>query len=209
MNSTQQDFGAAFYKEQIVYTSSGGKPKAVKSVYNWNKKTFLDLYVADNDNGQLKNPKSLHKKYNRKMHEGPASFTADGNTMAFTRNNYKSRSKDGVVHLEIYFAQKDAEGKWDNPVAFKLNNTEYSVGHPCLSADGNTMYFASEMPGGMGGVNLYRIRKNADGTWGEAENLGEHINTEGNEMFPFFHEEKGWLFFASNGHFGLGGLDIF
>jgi outer membrane protein OmpA-like peptidoglycan-associated protein len=209
MNSDEQDFGPAFYNERVVFASSKSGTKSVKRTYNRNDKGFLNLYVADVNNFQLINPKELPKTFNRKMHDGPASFTRDGKLMAFTRNNYSGKSSDGTIKLQIFFSEKSKGDRWTKETPFKLNNAEYSVGHPCLSADGKTMYFASDLPGGFGGVDLYRISKNEDGSWGEAENLGPEINTKGNEMFPFFHEGENFLFFAGDGHMGLGGLDLF
>jgi hypothetical protein len=128
--------------------------------------------------------------------------------MAFTRNNYVERSEQGIHKLEIYFAELK-NGAWQNEIAFKLNSSEHSVGHPWLSEDGNTMYFASDMPGGFGGTDIYKIERTAGGEWGEAVNLGEKINTVGDEMFPFYQEKQGLFMFASNAHTGLGGLDLF
>lgn len=208
INTDQQDFGTAYYNNKIVFASSRGGNKSVKRSYNWNQKPFLDLYVADKSDEQLKDPKNLNKHLNKKMHEGPASFANEGKMMAFTRNDYSGKSKDGVVKLQIFFAELK-DDKWTNETAYKLNSSEYSVGHPCLTSDGNTMYFASDMPGGFGGADLYVVKKDANGVWGEAKNLGDKINTEGNEMFPYFEESNEFLFFASNGHLGLGGLDVF
>jgi outer membrane protein OmpA-like peptidoglycan-associated protein/Tol biopolymer transport system component len=208
INSSEQDFGTSYYGNKIVFASSRGASQWVKRSYNWNQKPFLNLYQADVKGNQLENPVSFNKKINKKMHEGPASFSNSGKFMAFTKNNYSGKSKEGIIKLQIFFSSLE-EGKWTSSQAFKLNSAEHSVGHPCLSADGKSMYFASDMPGGIGGVDIYKIERNAAGVWGEAKNLGKNINTEGNEMFPFFEEKSQTLFFASNGHFGLGGLDVF
>lgn len=209
VNTDQDDFGAAFYKDKIVFTSSRPSSVIVKRSYNWNNKPFLDLYVADVVAGQLQNPRSLNKvTVNKKLHEGPASFNAAGTLMAFTRNNYDGKSRDGIVKLQLFFSQFE-NGQWIKQTPFVLNSPEYSVGHPSLTADGNTLFFASDMPGGFGGTDLYKIRRSENGDWGKPENLGSKVNTEGNEMFPFFQEKMGTLFFASDGHPGLGGLDIF
>ena len=98
--------------------------------------------------------------------------------------------------------------KWGDALPFTFNSSEYSSGHPSVSTDGKTVYFTSDMPGGKGGTDLYKITRNSDNSWSAPQNLGDTINTEGNEMFPFYHE-SGILYFASNGHVGLGGLDIF
>jgi outer membrane protein OmpA-like peptidoglycan-associated protein len=181
----------------------------VKRTYNFNGLPFLDLYVTDVSNHQFLDPKKFSNTFNKKMHDGPASFSKDGKFMAFTRNNYNGKSSDGIIKLQIYFCEQEKSGKWGKEVPFRLNDKEYSVGHPSLSKDGKTMFFASDMPGGYGGVDLYKINKRESGDWGEPENLGPEINSSGNEMFPFYHEDSDFLFFASNGHLGLGGLDLF
>ncbi len=208
MNTDAQDFGATYYKDKIVFTSTGAKPDLMKRTYNWNGKPFLNIYVSEVENGQLKKPVIFDKSLDGKMHDGPACFSNDGNFMAFTRNNYDLKRKDRVVNLQICFSSFK-EGKWSKPEPFILNSNEYSVGHPSLSSDGNTMYFASDMPGGYGGTDLYRIKKDGKGVWGKAENLGYTINTEGDELFPFYEDNNQVLFFSSNGRFGLGGQDIF
>jgi outer membrane protein OmpA-like peptidoglycan-associated protein len=208
INTPEQEFGPSYYMGNLVFAATREGSAAVKRTYSWNQKSFLDLYTAANKDGKLQSVVPFNKKINDKMHEGPASFTPDGETMAFTRNNYNNKSADGTIKLEIFFLTKDKKGNWTNETAFKLNNSEYSVGHPYILADGNTMYFASDMPGGLGGTDIYRIKKQ-NGAWGDPENLGSAINTEGDEMFPFFNEEKKLLVFASNGQLGLGGLDLF
>ncbi len=209
INSEQEDFGAAFYKNQVVFASSREGTKAIRRKWNGNRLPFLDLYVADrSEDHSLSNPVELNKKINAKYHEGPATFNAEGNYMIFTRNNYKGKSSDGVVKLQLFQSSMNAEGKWSQAESLPFNNNEYSVGHASLSEDGNTLYFASDMPGGKGGVDIYMAKRDGDGSWGKAENMGDKVNTEGNEMFPFIHSE-GLLFFSSDGHVGLGGLDVF
>jgi outer membrane protein OmpA-like peptidoglycan-associated protein len=209
VNTEHQDFGPAYWENSIVFASTREGIKSVKRKYNWNNLPFLDLYVADIDSVQLFSPRLFSNKFSKKYHDGPASFSANGSFMAFTRNNYTGKSSDGTRELKIFFAERDNQGNWAKPTPFYLNNKDYSIGHPHLSANGTTMYFASNMPGGIGGVDIYKVTKNDDGTWGEAKNLGAPINTEGDEMFPFYHEVGKLLFFASNGHLGLGGLDVF
>jgi len=208
VNTDADDFGPSYYKNKIVFVSTGANPDLMKRTYNWNGKPFLNMYVSEVDNNQLKSPEKFDKKLNGKLHDGPASFSKDGNYMAFTRNNYDTKRKDKIVNLQICFSTYK-DGKWSKPEPFILNNKDYSVGHPCLSADGNTMYFSSDMPGGFGGVDIYRITKDEKGTWGKAENLGNKVNTEGDELFPFYDENSKNLYFSSNGRFGLGGLDVF
>ncbi len=208
VNTDAEDFGTCYYKNKIVFSSSGANPKSTEKTYNWNRKPFLDMYVSEVEGGQLKTAEIFDKGLNRKLHDGPASFNKDGTYMAFTRNHYDLKRNDRIVRVEICFSSfKD--GKWSDPEEFALNNKEYSVGHPCLTSDGNTMYFTSDTPGGFGGADIYRTSKDSKGAWGKPENLGDKINTEGDELFPFYEENNGILFFSSNGRFGLGGLDIF
>lgn len=209
VNSEQQDFGPSYYVNQVVFASSREGYKGVKRTYNWNGLPFLNMYKSDVNLGQLSNPRFLNKEMNHKYHEGPAAFTGDGKFMAFTQNNYEDKSEDNTIKLQLFFSTKDEKGRWGKEVPFKLNSKEYNIGHPWLSSDGKIMYFASDMPGGYGESDIYRITKNEDGSWGEAVNLGNKINSEGGEKFPFYQEEQGVLFFASNGHLGIGGLDLF
>lgn len=208
VNTDAVDFGTSYYKDKIVFSSSREKPKFIKRVDNWTGRPFLNMYVSEVNNVQLKNPENFSKRFNTKMNDGPASFNKEGTYMAFTSNSYDIKKKDKIVQLEIYFSTYK-DGKWSKAEPFVLNNKEYSVGHPSLTPDGNTMYFSSNMPGGCGGADIYRITKDEKGTWGTPENMGNKINTEGDELFPFYEGKNGVLFFASNGRFGLGGLDIF
>ncbi|OQX97020.1 MAG: hypothetical protein B6I20_13560 [Bacteroidetes bacterium 4572_117] len=208
INSNQEDFGAIFYKDKVIFASSRELFRFTRRRWNWNKLPFLDLYIADRDSTyELKNPLGFRASVNKKYHEGPASFNEDGDFMAYTKNNYKEKSKDDAVKLEIYTSEFK-NGKWEDGTSVHFNNKEYSVGHAALSPNGEVMYFASDMPGGKGGVDLYIAYRNENKTWGKPINLGDTINTEGNEMFPYYND-AGFLFFASNGHPGLGGLDVF
>jgi len=209
INTKQEDFGPSFYKEKVVFASSREGVKPIRRKWNWNGLPFLNIYEAEKgEDGQLKNPKQFNKKINKKYHEGPATFNAEGNYMVFTRNNYDGKSSDQVIKLQLFTSTQDEKGDWSEPKGIHFNSNEYSVGHASLTNDGKTMYFASDMPGGKGGVDIYKVKRKEDGTWGTPVNMGEKINTEGDEMFPFIHE-KGMLFFSSNGKAGLGGLDVF
>lgn len=210
INTNDQDFGTAYYLDKVVFASTREGVNFIKRIYNWNEQPFLNLYVSElNKDMELKRPRQFRKQLNKKLHEGPAAFTSDGMLMALTRNNYEEKSSDKSIKFEIYFCKRNKKGEWEMVQPFKLNNKEYNVGHPWLSSDGNILYFSSDMPGGYGGSDLYRINRTVDGNWGDAINLGPNINTESDEMFPFYHEQTGILFFASNGHIGLGGLDIY
>lgn len=210
MNSAEQEFGATYFKDKVVFTSTKRSTHAVYRSWNGNRLAFLDLYVGTPDSkGELLATEQLDG-FNKKYHEGPASFTKDGTHMFYTSENYRNKSADGKQKLELCEARL-INGRYGNRIEkmyFDYNNKDYSNGHPALSADGNTLYFASDMPGGKGGIDIYVCTKNKDGTWNKPVNLGDKINTEGNEMFPFIHE-NGWFFFSSDGHPGLGGLDVF
>lgn len=208
INSEHDDFGTCYFKSQVLYASNSKNKGFVQRKYNWTDRPFFDMVVADLDSVELLQPRLFNKSMNQKWHEGPASFAKEGAYIAFTRNNYEAKSADDVVKLQIFFSQY-IDSSWTKPEAFYLNNAEYSVGHPSLTADGNTLFFTSDMLGGLGGTDIYCVKKDASGKWGKAINLGDKINTEGNEMFPFYEENNDLLFFASNANFGLGGLDIF
>ncbi len=209
INSEQQDFSAIFYKDQVVFASSREGVKPIHRRWNWNRLPFLDVYVADkNTDNSLANPARLSGKINKKFHEGPVAFNQAGDFMIFTRNNYDGTSSEGVVRLQL-FSSKLMDGKWTKPVPLPFNDNEYSVGHATISKDGKWLYFASNMPGGIGGVDLYRAEMFENGQYGDAVNLGDKINTEGDEIFPFIHAGGEMLFFSSNGRVGLGGQDVF
>jgi outer membrane protein OmpA-like peptidoglycan-associated protein len=211
INTAQADFGTGFYKDKVVFTSSRRKRAGVVTIHAWNNNPFLDLFVAgrDSSTGKLSNATLLSRKTNTRYHEGPACFTSNGMTMYFTRNNYfnKEYRKDskGVNNLKIFRAVWNGTAWVEENLP--INSDEFSVGHPALSPDGNWLYFVSDMPGGIGGTDVYRVAISEAGKLGVPQNLGNVINTEGNEMFPFV-DKDGNLFFASNGHVGLGGLDV-
>jgi len=209
INTDQADFGTAYYKDNnIVYVSTREGVKGIKRTWSGNSLPFLDMYLTNiESNNELSNRRQFRKEVNKKFHDGPASFSESGDLMVFTRNNYEGKSSDDIVKLQLFYS--DAEGdSWSTPKSMHFNSWEYSVGQPSLSADGKTLYFASDMPGGMGGVDLYKVMRNADGTWGKPENMGSKFNTTGKEMFPSIHP-SGAFFFASDAHGSVGGMDIF
>jgi len=215
VNTPATDFGGypSADGENAFFVSSRKKRVVVQNEWSWNSKRFLDLYSATVAPSQeLQNADMIARKVNTKYHEGPLCFTPDGKTVYFTRNNIasgkKKRDQEGIQNLKLYRSTVNAEGKWSDEEVLPFNSKDYSVGHPSISADGKTLYFASDMPGGFGGADLYKVDIKADGTFGTAVNLGKEFNTEGQEMFPWISSD-GYLFFSSNGHIGLGGLDIF
>jgi len=208
MNSESQDFGAAYFKDKIVFTSSRKKMSFIQKIWADNKLPYLDMYTADNVRGKLENIKPFEKIFNNKYHDGPASFSEKGDMTAYTRNNYEGKSPDELVKLQIYISYLNNKEEWSEPKGLHFNNYNYSVKHPSLSADGRTLYFSSDMPGGYGAFDLYMCYREQDSTWTDPINLGDKINTSGDEVFPFIHE-SGMFFFSSDGWLTLGGLDIF
>ncbi|WP_317194052.1 OmpA family protein [Luteirhabdus pelagi] len=208
LNSKYSDFGGTVVDNDFYFAS--GRNTSRKT-YNWNEEPFLDLYKAQIVGNTVKNANLVEGDVNTKYHESNAVISADGKRMYFDRNDYYDgdydKSSAGVNQINLFYADK-VGGEWKDIQSAPFNNDEYSVGHPALSKDGNTLYFSSDMPGGMGGADLYKVSVSADGTFGEPVNLGSGINTEGKEVFPFV-DDNGTLYFSSDGHLGLGGLDVF
>jgi outer membrane protein OmpA-like peptidoglycan-associated protein/tetratricopeptide (TPR) repeat protein len=208
-NSEHADFGAYFNpNNQGLYLISARSNDPVKWTYTWNNSSFLDTYVIQK--GQKEKVKRLHRKINTKFHEGPLCFS--NNKVYFTRNNIDKgkmrRDMNNIQNLMLFVADVNVKGKWSNIQKVNINNKEYSIGHPTVSVDGQTLYFVSDMPGGFGGPDIYKAEIKANGDLGNPVNLGNKINTEGKEMFPWI-SPAGQLFFSSTGFAGLGGLDIF
>ncbi len=212
INSDQSDFGAVLTNDNTLYFASARNKS--RKTYGWNEEPFLDLYKSTyNANGTFSEPVTV-SEINTKFHDGPASITADGNTMYFASESFKEGDfeKDKSKKLkfgQVYLFKATKEGdKWGNVKALPFNSKEYSVSNPSISKDGKTLYFSSNMPGSLGGNDIWKVAVNADGGFGTPENLGTKVNTEGNESFPFITDDNR-LFFASDGRKGFGGLDVF
>ncbi|MBD2700529.1 OmpA family protein [Spirosoma sp. BT702] len=268
MNTKKAEFSPMFYRDGLVFVSTGHGGNGVKRVFKWNNSPFLDLYyLPDLSNIRVDKASSLggsvsttkHKRtrlirplgsddytaatsndtktvgfygdynmtmgyedtpisesdqfsrnLNTKYHEGPLTFSKDGLRVIFTRNNFNEghfrKSLDGINKLKLYTATQ-TNGYWGKAEELPFNSNEFSTGHPALSKDDQLLYFASDMPGGYGGTDLY-VSRWADGKWSTPINLGKEVNTKGNELFPYI-DEKGNLYFSSDGHPGLGDLDMF
>lgn len=212
LNSRVSDFAPSFYEDGLVFSTARDSGLLSKNVHKWNNGSFLNLYKAAQDNqGNFTNVDKLSKKLNKKTHESSTAFTKDGNTMYFTRNNSDDgkfeRDEDGVSRLKIYKATKE-NGEWNNIEELPFNGDSYSVAHPTLNNDESKLYFASDMPGTKGESDIYVVDITKDGTFSTPKNLGDRINTESRETFPFVTESDK-LYFSSDGHPGLGGLDVF
>nr|WP_299346002.1 OmpA family protein [Allomuricauda sp.] len=206
------DFGPAFYDDKLVYASSSKNTKGGK-IHEWTGMKYLDLYEAELDEDyNLRNPSALKGDINTPYHESTPVFTKDGKTVYFTRNNFlygkKGRNKKREVTLKIYKAQITEKGSWTNVKELPFNNDAFSTAHPTLSPDERRLYFSSDRDGGYGESDLWYVDIEVNGSYGKPINLGPEINTEARETFPYISSEN-ILYFASDGHLGLGGLDIF
>jgi outer membrane protein OmpA-like peptidoglycan-associated protein len=211
ISSDKSDFGAFLTNDNEVYFASARNES--RKTYGWNEEPFLDLYKAIyNANGTLSEA-TLVEGINTKWHDGPATLSADGNTMYYASESYNDNlyEKDKVNKLKysqvnLYKASK-VDGKWSNIKALPFNSKEYSTSNPSLSKDGKTLYFSSNMPGSKGGIDIWKVAVNGD-EYGTPQNAGDKVNTESNESFPFISDEN-VLFFSSDGKQGFGGLDVF
>ena len=212
-NSENSDFGSYIYEDKLYFASArGGDGK----IYSWNKEPFLDLYkVSITDNSGVATygaTAELSEDINTEYHEASVAITNDGKTMYFTRDNVNKRNrikydKKGTTHLKLYKATL-VNDQWTNVVELPFNDEVFSTGHPALSPDNKTLYFVSDREGGLGQSDIYAVTINKDGSYGKPENLGEKVNTEGREMFPYVSKDS-TLYFSSDGHLNLGLLDIF
>ncbi|MDR7209161.1 OmpA family protein [Flavobacterium piscis] len=212
INSTMSDYGSTILNDKIVFASARDTGGVVKNTFKWTNKSFTNLYTAALlPDGTVGKPERFQKNINSKFNESTPVFTQDGKTMYFTRNNFidGKRGKDDkrITLLKLYKATF-VNKKWQGITELPFNSNQYSVAHPTLSTDEKTLYFASDMPGTLGQSDLFKVNINEDGTFGQPENLGTAINTEGRETFPFISGDNE-LYFASDGRPGLGGLDIF
>jgi outer membrane protein OmpA-like peptidoglycan-associated protein/tetratricopeptide (TPR) repeat protein len=212
LSSDKSEFAAVLYTNDVYFTSARN---GARKNYGWTDEPFLDVYKSvRSDNGTLAEP-TLVAEINTKFHDGPVTISADGNTMYFSSDSFREKSfeKDKSNHLKLsrnnlFIATKTGE-TWGNIKSLPFNSKEYSTSNPSLSRDGKTLYFSSNMPGSIGGVDIWKVAVNADGTFGTPENLGANVNTEGNESFPFIADDNTTLYFASSGKQGLGGYDVY
>lgn len=209
-NSRGMEFAPMFYDSLLLFSSS---PRKVRKRFlrdSWSNLGFNDLYII-NPNDAKAIPKPFVKRFNTELHEATASFTKDKKTVYFTRSSIQHGKiigdKHQVVRLQIFKSTKK-KGRWTKPERIDICSKEFSVAHPALNATDRKMYFVSDMPGGYGKSDIYVVPINADGSFGKYQNLGPQINTPGRESFPYVGN-SGWLYFSSDGHLGLGGMDIF
>ncbi|MEQ8217485.1 MAG: OmpA family protein [Arenibacter sp.] len=210
-NSRYSDFAPSFYGEGLIFSSDRDTGNLARYRHTWNSKDFLDLYKVNADSVSQNKVVKFGDDINTRFHESTSVFTMDGNTLYFTRNNLFDgktvKDEKGVVRLKIFKAVKE-NGIWTQIEELPFNSESYSIAHPTLSPDEKILYFASDMPGTYGESDIFKVAINSDGTYGTPVNLGNIINTEARETFPYVTSEN-VLYFSSDGHPGLGGLDIF
>ncbi len=204
--SSRSDYAPMFFDksyDRIYYTTTNEKVTGTKKSEITGLKNGDIWTSAKNEKGEWTKPEPVEGELNSDRDEGIVSFSPDGQTMYLTKARREPNSSTGV---EIFTSTR-SDAKWSAPVKFEItSDTISSYGHPAVSPDGRWLYFTSDMPGGQGGKDLWRINLIERG--GSLENLGEWINTPGDEMFPYMRTDS-VLYFASNGHPGLGGLDIY
>ncbi len=208
LNSAGLDFSPIFYKEGVVFTSDRGVGRLTKKVDLWSKDNFTDLFYVkmkgDEVEGEIE---ALESVVNHNLHDGTATFSSDYSKMIFSRSDEEGKNDNDVKELQLYFSEFTG-GEWSEAQKLEICSSKFAYCHPTLSENGKKIYFTSnQMPGGYGGMDIW-VSERKDGEWKSPVNLGPTVNTSGNELFPFFAADKS-LYFASNGHRGLGGLDIF
>ncbi|MBL7888551.1 MAG: PD40 domain-containing protein [Bacteroidia bacterium] len=214
INTSHSEFSPVLYKNKLVFVSDRSQDLINNSTYSWDDQPYLNVFESElktqpDGNVQIsKKAKSFSWLVNTEFHDGPVCFSPDGNTMYLTRVNYLRNKKDpNFINRPQLFISQLNKNKWGKLQSFKYNNEAYSIAHPAISPDGQWLFFASDMPGGFGGMDIYVCKKEGD-DWGAPKNLGDEVNTEATEVFPYVRKD-GKLYFSSDGHAGFGGLDIY
>jgi len=214
INTQYTDYGSSFYNDnKLVFTTARDTGSLGQRRHSWTNQYFTNLYEATLTTDSLTpgKPNKFSRKVKSKFHESSAIFSRDGKTMYFTRNNYldgkKGKNEEKVTLVKIYKASF-VNDDWTNVTELPFNSNNFSTAHPALSPDEKTLYFVSDMPGTLGESDIFKVSINDDGSYGIPANLGNVINTPGRETFPFVTDENE-IYFASDTHPGLGGLDIF
>ena len=201
INTEFSEFSPAFYKNGIFFISDRASKKS--GFTSWYKSDF-------NASGELLTPKKYDNPFKTEYNEGPVAFYGNYSKMIFSQNYFKGKAnkKDITeVPLQLFMTRELQDNKWESPEILPFVDSKYSYAQPTVTEDGTTLYFSSNLPGGDGGADIYKSEYKGD-RWSEPVNMGNTINTPGDEMFPFIFQDS-ILFFSSNGHGGLGGLDIF
>jgi outer membrane protein OmpA-like peptidoglycan-associated protein/tetratricopeptide (TPR) repeat protein/ribosomal protein L24E len=214
LNSDKSDFGSFLQNNSLYFASARN---GARKTYGWTDEPYLDIYKANyNLDGTITNAEPV-TDVNSKWNDGPVTLSADGNTMYFASESFleKSFEKEKIDNKKLKISQvnlfkaSNINGKWSNITVLPFCGSEYSTGNPFLSKDGKTLYFSSNMPGSLGGNDVWKVTVNQDGSFGTPENMGAKINTEGDESFPSVSEDNKIFYFASSGRQGFGGYDLF
>lgn len=211
VNGTNFEFSPAFYENGIVFISTDKTTKNKFTDKNQKNNKGVSIQIARRGSeGVLTAPEIFSQKLTSAYNDGPLCFDRENKTMFYSTNNVRNgkkiKSKSGKVCQRILMATSE-KGEWSNGVDLPFNSDEFDNCHPSISIDGNTLYFSSNRPGGVGGMDIYMSKKEGD-SWGNPINLGPEVNSEKNDVFPFVHAD-GMLFYASDGKGGLGGYDVF
>lgn len=219
LNSSANEFGATMGENSdVLFASDRNSAQKVNYTYNYTGFGFLDTYKSKRSNNEYGAIKMTGANTNTLYHDANFIISPDSKVAAFSRNQFKQNfiggsikkaQADDVVKLKIMLSDFDENsGKWNDYFEASFNDPEYSFTHPTFSLDGKTLYFVSDMPGGSGGTDIWMAKLKEDMTFEAPVNAGAGVNTAANEMFPFIAND-GALYFSSNGHAGLGGLDVF
>ena len=213
MNCNMSDFGAVKYgPNKVIFYSTRDTSKFNSKMYSWNEQPYLNTYIAEKNigTGELENTMLFLENLNSNYHDATLTFSKDLKTIYYTSNYLKKNSiktnKEGYSNMKIIRGQIEND-KIINQEVLNFNNENFSCAHPALSDDGKYLFFVSDMPGGLGGTDIYYAEVFEDGSLNTPINAGSSVNTVGREMFPYFEDNT--LYFSSDGHFGNGGLDIF
>jgi outer membrane protein OmpA-like peptidoglycan-associated protein len=214
INSNYSDFGPGFFVNgKVLFASSRGDGSKNQALYNWNNQPFLNMYLCDiTADSTLKNAQPVDDAMMTRLHEGTMTYSPSSNTIYYTKENLRKGDFDkyrgGRRNLGIYSIKYNVtDGKYGDEESFPFNDRNYSVGNPTLTPDGKRLYFVSDMPGGYGGTDIYYSTWN-DSVWSKPVNCGAKVNSIGDELFPFAVSSE-MLYFSSNGHLSIGGLDVF
>ncbi|WP_410879246.1 OmpA family protein [Myroides sp. DW712] len=214
LNSGFSDYGGTMLGNTFVFTSARETDhQSKRKIHSWTNESYTSLYSAKIEGSGWSNPERFPIDEAPYVNDATAVFTQDGSTMYFTRNNVKpnGKSKQNKKHnssLKIYRALKQTDGSWGRVMELPFNSDNFNTAHPALTPDDKWLYFASDREGAIGQSDLYRVAVFKNDGYGPVENLGASVNTEGRESFPFISSDN-QLYFASDGHPGLGGMDIF
>lgn len=207
INSDMGDFGPSINGKDLYYVTKSSNTRTFNTRYGWDNDYFLNIRQAKlSSDSTVEDPRLMKNEFLTKFHDGPVSFSSDGKMMIITRNREEKDKGEMIKHLAIYFSEL-VNGEWSEPKPFQFNSPKYNTGHAVFAENDQAIYFVSDMDGGYGGADIYVSRKQKNGEWGVPVNIGPTVNTSQQELFPFVLNET--LYFSSNGHFGLGGLDVY